>query len=166
MRAEQEYDTQQQSMLDEPADAQDQDQDQVSNPSPTRLHGAYPPAQYDVDESQQQQNVQQDYYQHHYNHTPQQPMQPQHPGPTQQRPQYAPTHQQPLMPASRPPTGHNGMSAGGGPSGFAGGQMIDPNDPMLDADPFGLSASMHYPTAYSALDQPRLGQPQPQPPPR
>jgi len=27
--------------------------------------------------------------------------------------------------------------------------MIDPNDPMLDADPFGLSASMHYPTAYS-----------------
>jgi hypothetical protein len=27
--------------------------------------------------------------------------------------------------------------------------MIDPNDPMLDADPFGLSASMHYPTSYS-----------------
>ena len=28
-------------------------------------------------------------------------------------------------------------------------EMIDPNDPMLDADPFGLSASMHYPTSYS-----------------
>lgn len=35
---------------------------------------------------------------------------------------------------------------------FAMGQAIDANDPMLDADPFGLSASMHYPTAYS--DQP------------
>ena len=31
--------------------------------------------------------------------------------------------------------------------------MIDPNDPMLDADPFGLSASMHYPTSYS-FEQP------------
>ena len=28
-------------------------------------------------------------------------------------------------------------------------QMIDPNDPILNADPFGLSASMHYPTNYS-----------------
>lgn len=27
--------------------------------------------------------------------------------------------------------------------------IIDPNDPMLDADPFGLSASMHFPTSYS-----------------
>ena len=33
------------------------------------------------------------------------------------------------------------------------GHMIDPNDPMLDADPFGLSASMHYPTSYS-FEQP------------
>ena len=32
-------------------------------------------------------------------------------------------------------------------------EMIDPNDPMLDADPFGLSASMHYPTSYS-FEQP------------
>ena len=31
--------------------------------------------------------------------------------------------------------------------------MIDPNDAMLDADPFGLSASMHYPTSYS-FDKP------------
>jgi hypothetical protein len=28
------------------------------------------------------------------------------------------------------------------------GEIIDPDDPMLDADPFGLSASMHYPTNY------------------
>lgn len=27
--------------------------------------------------------------------------------------------------------------------------ILDPSDPMLDADPFGLSASMHYPTPYS-----------------
>lgn len=30
---------------------------------------------------------------------------------------------------------------------------VDPNDPMLDADPFGLSASMHYPTNYSYEQQ-------------
>ena len=34
------------------------------------------------------------------------------------------------------------------------GEMIDADDPMLDADPFGLSASMHYPTAY-AFEQPQ-----------
>ncbi|QIW95452.1 hypothetical protein AMS68_000970 [Peltaster fructicola] len=33
--------------------------------------------------------------------------------------------------------------------------MIDPNDPLLDADPFGLTASMHYPTAYSFDHQAR-----------
>ncbi|KAK3706106.1 hypothetical protein LTR37_012933 [Vermiconidia calcicola] len=43
-----------------------------------------------------------------------------------------------------------------GPGGQFGnmGEMIDPNDPMLDADPFGLSASMHYPTSYS-FEQPQ-----------
>jgi hypothetical protein len=30
-----------------------------------------------------------------------------------------------------------------------GGQYIDPFDPMLDADPFGLTASMHFPTQFS-----------------
>ena len=29
------------------------------------------------------------------------------------------------------------------------GQMFDPYDPMLDADPFGLTASMHFPTHFS-----------------
>jgi len=34
------------------------------------------------------------------------------------------------------------------------GQAIDSNDPMLDADPFGLSASMRqYPTSYAPMDQ-------------
>ncbi|GAB7353074.1 hypothetical protein MBLNU459_g3622t1 [Dothideomycetes sp. NU459] len=32
-------------------------------------------------------------------------------------------------------------------------QLFDPYDPMLDADPFGLSASMHFPTNYS-FEQP------------
>lgn len=32
-------------------------------------------------------------------------------------------------------------------------QIFDPYDPMLDADPFGLSASMHFPTNYS-FEQP------------
>ncbi|EME50232.1 hypothetical protein DOTSEDRAFT_68942 [Dothistroma septosporum NZE10] len=45
--------------------------------------------------------------------------------------------QQPLM----QPTSH--------PNAEDGSYDVDPNDPMLDADPFGLSASMHYPTSYS-----------------
>jgi hypothetical protein len=36
-----------------------------------------------------------------------------------------------------------------GPGGQFRNEMIDPNDPMLDADPFGLDTTMHYPTAYS-----------------
>jgi hypothetical protein len=28
--------------------------------------------------------------------------------------------------------------------------LFDPYDPMLDADPFGLSASMHFPTMYDS----------------
>ncbi|KXT07494.1 hypothetical protein AC578_482 [Pseudocercospora eumusae] len=39
------------------------------------------------------------------------------------------------------------------PSGNEGPYEVDPNDPMLDADPFGLSASMHYPTTYSFEQQ-------------
>ena len=29
------------------------------------------------------------------------------------------------------------------------GQIFDPADPVLDADPFGLTASMHFPTPFS-----------------
>lgn len=36
---------------------------------------------------------------------------------------------------------------------FAGsGQGFDPFDPMLDADPFGLTASMHFPTQFTYQD--------------
>jgi len=40
---------------------------------------------------------------------------------------------------------HGPGNAGFGPPN----QMFDPFDPMLDADPFGLSASMHFPTQFS-----------------
>ncbi|OAG34475.1 hypothetical protein AYO21_11384 [Fonsecaea monophora] len=40
-----------------------------------------------------------------------------------------------------PPTTTSAASDGGG-------GMIDPYDPMLDADPFGLTASMHFPNPY------------------
>ena len=50
------------------------------------------------------------------------------------------------MQATSLPPGHDGQFP-------ASVDMIDPNDPMLDADPFGLSASMHYPTSYS-FEQP------------
>jgi hypothetical protein len=39
-------------------------------------------------------------------------------------------------------------NAGGGQFGH-GNHGFDPYDPMLDADPFGLSASMHFPTPYT-----------------
>lgn len=44
------------------------------------------------------------------------------------------------------PSNTNGGQVGGG--GFAV-HGIDPYDPMLDADPFGLTASMHFPTQFS-----------------
>lgn len=31
----------------------------------------------------------------------------------------------------------------------SGMPLIDPYDPMLDADPFGLTASMHFPNPYT-----------------
>jgi len=42
-----------------------------------------------------------------------------------------------------PPMTTSAASDGGG-----GGTFIDPYDPMLDADPFGLTASMHFPNPY------------------
>jgi len=41
------------------------------------------------------------------------------------------------------PSSHPDTSAGGGTHTF------DAFDPMLDADPFGLTASMHFPTPFS-----------------
>ena len=48
------------------------------------------------------------------------------------------------MQASPPMTTSAASDSGGGL-----GPMIDPYDPMLDADPFGLTASMHFPNPYT-----------------
>ncbi|KAI9787300.1 MAG: hypothetical protein M1835_002819 [Candelina submexicana] len=52
-------------------------------------------------------------------------------------------HQQPQQPPISQAVDGNGPVFG------AMNQLFDPFDPMLDADPFGLSASMHFPTQFS-----------------
>lgn len=54
------------------------------------------------------------------------------------------------MQASPPMT----TSAASDPGGM-GLHAIDPYDPMLDADPFGLTASMHFPNPFNFQHQPR-----------
>ncbi|KAK1080456.1 hypothetical protein LTR33_005527 [Friedmanniomyces endolithicus] len=129
----QEYDTQEpQSMLDH---SDPHDLERTSDTSPT-LQGTYPP-QFEPPKH----HAQQEYYQQQYNG----PTMPQQMAPPQQ-PFGEPQKQQTMRPTSQPQARHSVA----GP--FAMGQVIDPNDPMLDADPFGLSASMHYPTAYSSAE--------------
>jgi hypothetical protein len=48
-------------------------------------------------------------------------------------------------PATLQPADTNGAGAVFGTMNH----LFDPYDPMLDADPFGLSASMHFPTQFS-----------------
>jgi hypothetical protein len=50
--------------------------------------------------------------------------------------------------ASPPMTSVSGSDTGGG-----GLHAIDPYDPMLDADPFGLTASMHFPNPFNFQPQ-------------
>jgi len=50
-----------------------------------------------------------------------------------------------LQPQSTPIQGPDGN----GPMMNGMNNSFDPYDPMLDADPFGLSASMHFPTQFS-----------------
>ncbi|KAK4548569.1 hypothetical protein LTR36_009479 [Oleoguttula mirabilis] len=129
---EQEYDTQQpQSMLDHP----EHDADHRPTTSPHQLQGTYPPQ---FDQPQQQQQARgPEYYQQAYGaQNGQQQMAP--------HPHY---DQSQMMTTSQAET------ASGVQGPFAMGQVIDPNDPMLDADPFGLSASMHYPTSYSSMSR-------------
>ncbi|EMD01137.1 hypothetical protein BAUCODRAFT_62407 [Baudoinia panamericana UAMH 10762] len=131
---EQEYDTEQaQPMLDQA----DHEPEPTSDPSPTQLHGTYP-AQYDQQMQHQHAASGQEYYQPGYEaqfHNMTQLQQQQHPGSSR------------IAPTSQPES-----------SGFASGrmvmgQLIDAHDPLLDADPFGLSASMHYPTTYGTIGQ-------------
>jgi hypothetical protein len=41
------------------------------------------------------------------------------------------------------------MTTSGASDGGSGNLVIDPYDPMLDADPFGLTASMHFPNPFT-----------------
>ena len=115
-------------------DHSEHDAGHPSNSPPQQLQGSYPP-QYD---QQQNPSVTSEYYQQPY--PPPQPRQ-------QQIGAHQPYEQSHSTNASQAET------ASGIQGPFAMGQVIDPNDPMLDADPFGLSASMHYPTSYSSLNQ-------------
>lgn len=66
--------------------------------------------------------------------------------------------QQPMQPPLPPGQGQNyppstmARDQGATHSAVFNGMnhLFDPYDPMLDADPFGLSASMHFPTMYDS----------------
>ncbi|KAI7532281.1 hypothetical protein KC343_g19523, partial [Hortaea werneckii] len=107
------------------------DQDAVtdahSNPSPHQLHAAYPPQdQFD------QQQAGADYYQRPgYGSGQHQRM-----GSQSQYGQHQIGSQQRQQPQQQQQGSGAAAAAGGGGQGpFAGAQAIDPNDPMLDADP-------------------------------
>lgn len=75
------------------------------------------------------------------------------PGPYPQ-PSYAQQQQPPVPPFNGVQHAsllgaHQAALADGPFDPASGGQMFDPFDPMLDADPFGLTASMHFPTQFS-----------------
>jgi len=64
----------------------------------------------------------------------------------------APFGSQQLPPPSNQPQPANQPQGGptdAGPGFSSMNQMLDPYDPMLDMDPFGLSASMHFPTQFT-----------------
>jgi hypothetical protein len=66
---------------------------------------------------------------------------------------FIPDFNQPPIPNQIDFHGQQSMPAhtgdGGGSVFGAANQLFDPFDPMLDADPFGLSASMHFPTPFN-----------------
>lgn len=72
-----------------------------------------------------------------------------------QQPMHTQSMQPPMPPAQNQPyTSPTTMApteSGGANAVFNGmNHLFDPYDPMLDADPFGLSASMHFPTLYES----------------
>ncbi|KAH0537796.1 hypothetical protein FGG08_005478 [Glutinoglossum americanum] len=68
------------------------------------------------------------------------------PGPFSQAFLQQATHGLPVSQHVPPQSLHQGDTTG---PFDAVNQLFDPYDPMLDADPFGLSASMHFPTPFS-----------------
>lgn len=67
---------------------------------------------------------------------------PMPPAQNQQNPPYT-------SPAALQPADNNNNSNNVGAVYNTMNHLFDPYDPMLDADPFGLSASMHFPTQFS-----------------
>ncbi|KAI9692231.1 MAG: hypothetical protein M1822_006461 [Bathelium mastoideum] len=66
--------------------------------------------------------------------------------------------QQQIIPPGQPPPfaqQHHASVSGGetGPAFGAVNQLFDPFDPLVDSDPFGLSASLHFPTQYQYEQQ-------------
>lgn len=67
----------------------------------------------------------------------------------------APFGQMPSNPAHQQGAHHNQQQqqqqqmSQAGDNGATFSSMLDPYDPMLDMDPFGLSASMHFPTQFT-----------------
>jgi hypothetical protein len=125
-------------------DQHDTDPDHASDPDAIdahhNLHGNYPPQQYDPAHPPAGQGF-------GYGQQPGQSSHMPPPGQQQMTPQYEQQQQQQQHLAQ----GQQQQQGSEGESGAYASipHMIDPNDPLLDADPFGLSASMHYPTSYS-----------------
>lgn len=147
MSTEQEYDTQQaNSMLEQP----DHDPDHASDPGPG-LQGAY---QQQFGDPSTASNPGDDFYGQSMGMST---------GANTSYARQLPQMGQPSLHGQAQGLGQVTQSPGNdglnGVSFDAMGQVIDPNDPMLDADPFGLSASMHYPTSYSAMDHQQRQQP-------
>ncbi|KAH9873191.1 hypothetical protein J1614_005589 [Plenodomus biglobosus] len=77
------------------------------------------------------------------------------PGPFPQQQNFPATNNMPppMAPSQNPPFPTSAPLApndGGQVFNGINNQLFDPYDPMLDADPFGLSASMHFPTMYES----------------
>lgn len=64
-------------------------------------------------------------------------------------PNYRPSNVSMGMERQPPPPAQNMVDAGGGQYVGSGNHTFDSYDPILDSDPFGLSASMHFPTPYA-----------------
>jgi hypothetical protein len=74
-----------------------------------------------------------------------------YPHPFQPNSMQSQSMQPPMPPAQNPSYANNPPVPADGHHAFNGmNNLFDPYDPMLDADPFGLSASMHFPTMYES----------------
>ena len=76
------------------------------------------------------------------------PQNQQYPMGMQGQPPMQPMQPAPPLSSMQPPPTSQSIDSGNS-SYHATNQACDPYDPMLDADPFGLTASMHFPTQFT-----------------